>query len=529
MYLLSSAEVCNAAYGFDTEFGNESKTRESKNTDYAKLKGAWNDIYYGYDGTGDWWLRSRDYDDWYVSFVGYDGGCVASNEVDNSDYGVRPVLHINFPSSKMKDAGEVDSDGNITALSDGIYSPRVKDGVTTWDCVYFGNYSQSSTFEKKALEWRMLSVDGDDAFLLADRNLDAKPYNEERKDVIWKTCTLRKWLNEDFYNEAFDAEEKKAVQETRVVNGYSDEHGTEGDNDTTDKVYILSETEVCSAAYGFDTKFRMSKIRESKNTDFVKTNNAYTSTVSSTSGNGRWWLRSSEYYSENAKFVDCHGGAPDDYYYVDLNYIAVRPALHINLSSSLWSKAGEVRLDRQGDNRPTESPEPTKKPGATEKPTSTAEPTKKPNATEKPTPTADPTKKPDVTEKPVSTSEPTKKPDGTTKPNTMPNPSVPDSSVTAQPEPQSTTPLYQPYSPVLKKLKLSSVKCAKNAKKITGKVSVSKASIKIKVGKKAYKKAAVKGKKFTLKLNYKLIKKTKVTIKAEKKGYKSVVKSYKVK
>ena len=39
---------------------------------------------------------------------------------------------------------------------------------------------------------------GNDAFLLADQNLDAKPYNEEDTDVTWATCTLRTWLNGTF-------------------------------------------------------------------------------------------------------------------------------------------------------------------------------------------------------------------------------------------------------------------------------------------------------------------------------------------
>lgn len=78
-------------------------------------------------------------------------------------------------------------------------------------------------------------------------------------------------------------------------------------------------------------------------------------------------------------------------------------------------------------------------------------------------------------------------------------------------------------------IKISGVKCVKNAKKITGKVFVSKAAVKIKAGKKAYKKAAVKGKKFTLKLNYRLKKNTKVTVKVTKKGYGAVIKSFKVK
>lgn len=60
-------------------------------------------------------------------------------------------------------------------------------------------------------------------------------------------------------------------------------------------------------------------------------------------------------------------------------------------------------------------------------------------------------------------------------------------------------------------------------------MSVSKATVKIKVGKKTIKKASVKGKKFTLKINYRLKKKTKVTVRADKKGYKRLRKVYIVK
>ncbi len=80
----------------------------------------------------------------------------------------------------------------------------------------------------------------------------------------------------------------------------------------------------------------------------------------------------------------------------------------------------------------------------------------------------------------------------------------------------------------LKTLNLSSVKAKKGKKKITGKVSVSKAVVMIKVGKKKYKKATVKGKKFTLKTS-KLKKKTKIIIKVTKKGYKTLKKTCKIK
>ncbi len=77
-------------------------------------------------------------------------------------------------------------------------------------------------------------------------------------------------------------------------------------------------------------------------------------------------------------------------------------------------------------------------------------------------------------------------------------------------------------------MKLSKVSVKKNATKITGTVSVAKATVKVKVGKKAYKKATVKKKNFTLKVA-KLKKGTKVTVKVTKSGYKALTKSYTVK
>ncbi len=72
-----------------------------------------------------------------------------------------------------------------------------------------------------------------------------------------------------------------------------------------------------------------------------------------------------------------------------------------------------------------------------------------------------------------------------------------------------------------KTIKLTSVSVRKGSKKITGKVSVKNAKVKVKVGKKKYKKAKVSGKKFTFKCA-KLKKGTKVKIKVTKKNYKTL-------
>ena len=83
-------------------------------------------------------------------------------------------------------------------------------------------------------------------------------------------------------------------------------------------------------------------------------------------------------------------------------------------------------------------------------------------------------------------------------------------------------------TPSQKTMKITKVTAKKNATKITGTVSVAKATVKVKVGSKAFKKATVSGKKFTIKVA-KLKKGTTIKVKATKSGYKAVTKTVKVK
>lgn len=259
----------------------------------------------------------------------------------------------------------------------GLKNPTTdSNGVTTWDCVYFGNYWQEDTNgdgvadendEKQPIKWRVLSVDGDDAFLLADQNLDARPYSDVSEIdamsmVTWEKCTLRSWLNgyeasfnkekidysnSNFIDCAFRRDEQEAIFKTYVVNE-NNSYGTDGGNDTSDKIYVLSIKEIYNAFYGFNNAiYKNSKTRESKNTTYAKKKGAETSTNMEYDGNGCYWLRSigavlGGKYFPVARVDDRGQGA---YYasYVNDNDVAVRPALHLNLSSSnLWSYAGTV-------------------------------------------------------------------------------------------------------------------------------------------------------------------------------------------
>ena len=151
-----------------------------------------------------------------------------------------------------------------------------------------------------------------------------------------------------------------------------------------------------------------------------------------------------------------------------------------------------------------------------------ATPTPKPTITPTASPTHTPTEEPTVAPSEAPTEQPTKTP--TQEPAKTPAAtSTPNHVGTVDNNTSSGDSVVK-----LKSIKISAVKCVKNSVKISGKVSVSGATVRIKVGGKAYKKARVKGKKFTLKVA-KLKKKTKVVIKVTKNGYKGLSKVYKVK
>ena len=317
----------------------------------------------------------------------------------------------------------------------GVSNPRITEGITTWDCIYFGNYWQEDTNgdgtadkndAKTPIKWRVLSVDGDDAFLLADKNLDCQKYNDTYKNVTWETCTMRSWLNGygasnnvcgtdyssgNFLDYAFTAGEQSAIKTTTVVNEDNPNWGTEGGNNTSDQVYLLSIGEVRNPDYGFNTFAGITETKESVNTAYAKTQGAWTSSSTEYAGNGAWWLRSPGNVSGLASYVDDHGDV--NTYGSNVHYIsnAARPALHLNLkassdaiSTSSWSYAGTVTSDGRADEEappvPGEdtTPEPTVswEPLPTETPIETATPTFAPKPTA--TPTATPTLSPDISE-----------------------------------------------------------------------------------------------------------------------------------
>ena len=270
-----------------------------------------------------------------------------------------------------------------------LHNPTMINGVSTWDCVYFGTYWQNDTNRdgvadqndaKEPIKWRVLQVDGDDVFLMSDKNLDCQKYNNNEVDVTWETCSLRTWLYSDFYRKAFSTAEQNAIKVTTVENDKNEVYGTSGGNTTKDKIYIPSIKEVTNTNYGFVNYNSRNVTRKAKNTAYTMN---YFINQSNVSQYGVWWIRTPGANHQQAAIVDGPGYVFGDSYYSGLSvvdkYVVVRPVMYISLSAfDKLEFAGTVSSDG-------EEIEPTQTPIVTPTAETSITPTVTPNSTAKAT------------------------------------------------------------------------------------------------------------------------------------------------
>lgn len=262
----------------------------------------------------------------------------------------------------LKTATGWDDNGDITYK--GTKYRRIKQSDATYTAPFSGyyNWTDSDTyhyFRYDKIKWRVLNVSGGRAFLLADKALDDQKYNTSNTGVTWETSTIRSWLNgygtdysrKNFIGSAFSPADQGAILDTSVINNNNINYDTTGGDNTTDKIFLLSEAEVyngdAAKGYGFvsgrDTD---DEARRCKSSTYAKGMGTWSSREDTYRGNCDWWLRSPGNNTSYAADVDYHGYV--DYYGMNVNYSynAVRPALNLNLSSSdLWSYAGTVCSD----------------------------------------------------------------------------------------------------------------------------------------------------------------------------------------
>lgn len=107
-----------------------------------------------------------------------------------------------------------------------------------------GNTVTFGAYQGKPIRWRVADTSGKMRMLIAEDVVLELPYNDLRVDVYWQTTTLRKWLNKEFLQEAFTAEQRLLIINTRRTNEANEQFFTNGGLPTMDKVFIPSKREL---------------------------------------------------------------------------------------------------------------------------------------------------------------------------------------------------------------------------------------------------------------------------------------------
>ena len=248
----------------------------------------------------------------------------------------------------------------------GVYFTSFRPDRTTPSSAYTeqedNGYTISTVywFKYEPISWTILSENTTDgtALILCDMIIDSQAYqNEYEQDSNsgnyyntssgvpsgtyannYAHSTIRKWLNETFYNTAFSELQKQIILTTTVDNsvastGYST--NSYACENTQDKVFLLSYQDVINSNYGFSSSYLAhDTARKKKIADYAQAQGAYTNTRTDYAGNGWWWLRSSaDNYSHIAHSVAADGvlGVGGGGANVCLTNGGVLPALQIRL------------------------------------------------------------------------------------------------------------------------------------------------------------------------------------------------------
>ena len=177
------------------------------------------------------------------------------------------------------------------------------------DIVLFGTYEQNNIPSDGAedIEWIILEVQSDRLLLLSRYALDSERYHYRKENVSWDTCSVRDWLNDTFYRDAFTRIERASILSS-------------GTSINDDYVFLLSDEEA-------ELYLPRAKDRICQPTEYCSCQNVYVNP----STNGCWWLlrTTGDDGSKFAMSVNSDGTIDYNGGHVESDRGTVRPAIWI--------------------------------------------------------------------------------------------------------------------------------------------------------------------------------------------------------
>lgn len=220
---------------------------------------------------------------------------------------------------------------------------------------YNNGYSINTVywFKYEYIDWRIL--DPNTKLIMCETIIDSQPYSNTlylknstsiRYDCFndssykyyandYETSSIRKWLNEDFYNTAFSDSEKMIINTTTLNNdGYFTSNGTTGyekldSNETKDKIFLISYNDARNNKYGFSSSSSVSDAaRFALGSDYAQNQGLYVEKNSQAMGfrKSSWYLRSPGWTAGRGCGIYTSGGM-DYSFSLDSTSTGIRPAL----------------------------------------------------------------------------------------------------------------------------------------------------------------------------------------------------------
>lgn len=243
-----------------------------------------------------------------------------------------------------------------------------------------GYYLNTTYFFKyEPLTWTVL--DPDEGYVMSNIAIDAQAYENfsyydpdsfdsasgatvyNGKDCKylandWSKCSLREWMNKDFYNTAFTAEEQDQIGKTYLNNNNPYDSSLDGTG-TFDKIFTISFNDAINSDYGFDTNGSRSDFARIKPaTDYAKCQGVDAADTTGTLP--YWWLRTKGLFGALAFGVSPGGwivSSGGGYYNVNRTDMGVVPAFKFNPKTPTLAKGSKIEFGSYPQSEVTDADE----------------------------------------------------------------------------------------------------------------------------------------------------------------------------
>lgn len=141
-------------------------------------------------------------------------------------------------------------------------------------------------------DWRILDTKNNEALIITEHIIEQRPYHDAYKDITWADCSLRRYLNGEFYDRLRATDKSRIIP---VLNKNLDNqwYGTKGGADTMDSIFLLSLEEVCK--YFGDSLSKLHNPGKNQRYWFERKDENNSKRIARLLDNGWvwwWWLRS---------------------------------------------------------------------------------------------------------------------------------------------------------------------------------------------------------------------------------------------